>query len=83
MNIELFINILNIVSAFGSLMGKIVEIGGNIVKGLWQGIQQLASWLPCWPPGCRCWPPGLLAAVAAIISRYTARIRSGLYSGRL
>ena len=34
-----------IVSAFGSLMGKIVEIGGNIVKGLWQGIQQLASWL--------------------------------------
>jgi chaperonin cofactor prefoldin len=34
-----------IVSAFGKLMGKIVEIGGNIVKGLWQGIQQLASWL--------------------------------------
>ena len=34
-----------IVNAFGSLMGKIVEIGGNIVKGLWQGIQQLASWL--------------------------------------
>lgn len=34
-----------IVKAFGSLMGKIVEIGGNIVKGLWQGIQQLASWL--------------------------------------
>lgn len=34
-----------IVSAFGSLMYKIVEIGGNIVKGLWQGIQQLASWL--------------------------------------
>ena len=31
--------------AFGSLMYKIVEIGGNIVKGLWQGIQQLASWL--------------------------------------
>jgi len=26
-------------------MGKIVEVGGNIVKGLWQGIQQLASWL--------------------------------------
>lgn len=26
-------------------MGRIVEIGGNIVKGLWQGIQQLASWL--------------------------------------
>ncbi len=34
-----------IVNAFGSLMGRIVEIGGNIVKGLWQGIQQLASWL--------------------------------------
>jgi len=33
------------VSAFGSLMYKIVEIGGNIVKGLWSGIQQLASWL--------------------------------------
>ena len=37
--------IAGIVKAFGSLMGKIVEIGGNIVKGLWQGIQQLASWL--------------------------------------
>ena len=37
--------IAGIVSSFGSLMYKIVEIGGNIVKGLWQGIQQLASWL--------------------------------------
>lgn len=37
--------IAGIVSAFCSLMYKIVEIGGNIVKGLWQGIQQLASWL--------------------------------------
>lgn len=37
--------IAGIVSAFGSLMGKIVEIGGNIVKGLWQGITQLTSWL--------------------------------------
>lgn len=37
--------IAGIVSAFGSLMYKIVEIGGNIVKGLWQGIQQLAGWL--------------------------------------
>lgn len=27
-----------IVKAFGSLMYKIVEIGGNIVKGLWDGI---------------------------------------------
>lgn len=26
-------------------MYKIVEIGGNIVKGLWSGITQLASWL--------------------------------------
>ena len=34
-----------IVKAFGSLMGEIVNIGGNIVKGLWEGIQQLASWL--------------------------------------
>ena len=34
-----------IVKAFGSLMYKIVEIGGNIVKGLWSGITQLASWL--------------------------------------
>lgn len=30
--------IAGIVKAFGSLMGKIVEIGGNIVKGLWDGI---------------------------------------------
>ena len=37
--------IAGIVQAFGSMMGKIVEVGGNIVKGLWQGIQQLASWL--------------------------------------
>ena len=37
--------IAGIVKAFGSLMYKIVEIGGNIVKGLWSGIQQLASWL--------------------------------------
>lgn len=34
-----------IVKAFGSLMYKIVEIGGNIVKGLWDGICGLASWL--------------------------------------
>lgn len=37
--------IAGIVKAFGSLMYKIEEIGGNIVKGLWSGIQQLASWL--------------------------------------
>lgn len=34
-----------IVKAFGSLMYKIVEIGGNIVKGLWDGICGLTSWL--------------------------------------
>lgn len=34
-----------IVKAFGSLMYKIVEIGGNIVKGLWDDICGLASWL--------------------------------------
>ncbi|MBR5497063.1 MAG: phage tail protein [Clostridia bacterium] len=37
--------ITSIVSAFGSLVGKMAEVGGNIVKGLWNGIQQLASWL--------------------------------------
>ena len=37
--------IAGIVKAFGSLMYKIVEIGGNIVKGLWSGITQLTSWL--------------------------------------
>ena len=37
--------IAGIVKAFGSLMYKIVEIGGNIVKGLWDGITGLASWL--------------------------------------
>ena len=37
--------IAGIVEAFDSLMYEIVEIGGNIVKGLWDGITQLASWL--------------------------------------
>lgn len=37
--------ITGIVKAFGSLMYKIVEISGNIVKGLWDGITGLASWL--------------------------------------
>lgn len=37
--------IAGIVSAFGKLMYKIVEIGGNIVSGLWEGIQSLAGWL--------------------------------------
>lgn len=34
-----------IVSAFGSLMGKIVEIGGNLLKGIWEGISNAAGWL--------------------------------------
>ena len=34
-----------IVSAFSGLTGKMAEIGGNIVKGLWQGIQSLSGWL--------------------------------------
>lgn len=34
-----------IVQAFGSLAYQIVEIGGNIVSGIWQGIQNAAGWL--------------------------------------
>ena len=34
-----------IVQAFGSLMYRIVDVGSNIVRGLWQGIQSLAGWL--------------------------------------
>lgn len=34
-----------LVSAFGKLMYKIKDVGGNIVKGLWDGIKGLASWL--------------------------------------
>lgn len=34
-----------IVSAFGSLAWKIVEIGEDIVSGIWEGIQNLATWL--------------------------------------
>ena len=37
--------IAGIVSAFGTYMYKIVEIGGNLVSGLWEGIQSLAGWL--------------------------------------
>lgn len=37
--------IAGIVKAFGSLVGEMAKIGGNIVKGLWDGITQLASWL--------------------------------------
>lgn len=34
-----------IVKAFGSLVGEMANIGMNLVKGLWQGIQSLASWI--------------------------------------
>ena len=34
-----------IVQAFTSSMGQIESVGANIVRGLWQGIQSLASWL--------------------------------------
>jgi len=33
-----------IVNTFGSLMYKIVDIGKSIVTGIWQGIQNMASW---------------------------------------
>lgn len=33
-----------IVSAFGGLMYKIVDVGKSIVTGIWQGIQNMASW---------------------------------------
>ena len=34
-----------LVSAFGKGVSQLAEIGGNLVRGLWQGIQSLASWL--------------------------------------
>ena len=34
-----------IVQAFTASMGQIESVGANIVRGLWQGIQSLASWL--------------------------------------
>ncbi len=34
-----------IVEGLGSAVGAVFEIGKNIVSGLWQGIQSLASWL--------------------------------------
>lgn len=37
--------IAGIVQAFTSSMGQITNVGANIVRGLWQGIQSLASWL--------------------------------------
>ena len=34
-----------LVSAFGKGVSQLAEVGGNLVRGLWQGIQSLASWL--------------------------------------
>ena len=34
-----------ITTAIGGLPGKMLEIGGNIVKGLWDGISGLTGWL--------------------------------------
>ena len=37
--------IAGIVNAFTSSMGQIVNVGKNIVQGLWSGIQSLAGWI--------------------------------------
>lgn len=37
--------ITGIVNAFGSLAYKMVEIGGNLISGIWEGISGAASWL--------------------------------------
>uniref|UniRef100_A0AAU8B5S8 Tail tape measure protein n=1 Tax=Dulem virus 33 TaxID=3145751 RepID=A0AAU8B5S8_9CAUD len=34
-----------IVSGFSSLMSSFIDIGKNIVNGVWQGIQNMASWI--------------------------------------
>ena len=34
-----------IVSGLGSMMGSITQVGKNIVEGIWQGIQNMASWI--------------------------------------
>lgn len=34
-----------LVSAFGKGVSQLANVGANLVKGLWQGIQSLASWL--------------------------------------
>lgn len=34
-----------LVSALGKGVSQIAEVGSNLVRGLWQGIQSLASWL--------------------------------------
>ena len=37
--------IVGIVEGFGKGIGQMVEIGANLVKGLWEGIKSLASWI--------------------------------------
>ena len=37
--------ITGLVNALSKGVSKMAEVGGNLVKGLWQGIQQLAGWL--------------------------------------
>ena len=37
--------ITGIVDAFGSYFGKMAEVGGNLLKGLWQGISDAGAWL--------------------------------------
>ena len=37
--------ITGLVEAFGKGIGSFVEIGANMVKGLWEGIKSLASWI--------------------------------------
>ena len=34
-----------LVSAFGKGVSQLANVGANLVKGLWQGIQSLAGWL--------------------------------------
>ena len=37
--------IAGLVSAFGKGVSQLASVGGNLVKGLWSGIQSLAGWL--------------------------------------
>lgn len=37
--------ITGLVNALSKGVSQLAEVGGNLVKGLWQGIQQLAGWL--------------------------------------
>ena len=37
--------ITGLVNALGKGVSQLAQVGGNLIRGLWQGIQQLASWL--------------------------------------